>query len=124
MNYLVFKIQEITEEQLWTLFINEMAKQEGISLATTLIILAAVVAAVGITLWYFLHPRSPWVRKRQRAEDKKEREEEAQKRKEERRQRLFTENLQRLNFTCKFCDAPGLKGPKCEYCGHINFTID
>ncbi|MFX1450887.1 MAG: hypothetical protein ACFFCM_08595 [Promethearchaeota archaeon] len=117
-------ILEITEDEIRAFIISELAKQEGIQFATLIGIIAAIVVAVGVTLWYFLHPRSPWVKRRERREEKKDKEEEAAKRKEEQRQLAIQRNLQELDYTCKYCNAPGLKGPKCEYCGHINFSID
>ncbi|MFX0137597.1 MAG: hypothetical protein ACFFDN_28420 [Candidatus Hodarchaeota archaeon] len=114
----------LTEEEVEAFIISQMAKQEGINLFMIIGIIGAIVVASAITLWYFLHPKSPWVKRRAEKDRRKDKEEDEAKQKEERRQLALTKYLQELDYTCKYCSAPGLKGPKCDYCGHINFTLD
>ena len=109
-----------TEEELQQLILTKMATQEAVDWAIILGIVLACVVAVAITLWYFLHPKSPRQARLKRKEDA----EEAQRRKEEQLQKKIGQKLKELNFTCQHCKAPGLKGPKCEYCQHINFSLD
>ncbi|NVM02006.1 MAG: hypothetical protein HWN67_06700 [Candidatus Helarchaeota archaeon] len=113
-----------TEEDVKNLILAEMAKQEEVNFLIILGIVGAIVVAIGITLWYFLHPRSPWVKRREVKDRRKDRDEDEAKRKDERRQLALQRKLQELDYTCKYCNAPGLKGPKCEYCSHINFSLD
>ncbi len=118
------RITDITEDDIKNFIIAEMAKREEVNFFIIAGIVGAIVVAVGISLWYFLHPRSPWVKRRAEKQRKKDKEEEAAKLKDQQRQTTLQRNLQELEYTCKYCNAPGLKGPKCEYCGHINFSLD
>ena len=108
------------EAEIWTLIVKEIATQGAANWAIIIGIILACVAAVAVTLWYFLHPKSPRQARLRRKADA----EEAQRRKEEQLQKKIGQKLKELNFTCQHCKAPGLKGPKCEYCQHINFSID
>ena len=108
------------EEEIWALIIQQMATQGAVDWAIVIGIVLACVVAAAITLWYFLHPKSPRQARLKRKEDT----EDAQRRKEEQLQKRIGQKLKELNFTCSHCKAPGLKGPKCEYCQHINFSVD
>ncbi|MHA1299784.1 MAG: hypothetical protein ACTSO9_10145 [Candidatus Helarchaeota archaeon] len=120
MKQLTFFIKDITEDDIKAFMLSQMAQQEAIQWALIIGIAAAIIIPIAIVLWYFLHPNSPRQRKLRRQED----EEARKRRKEEELQRKIGLKLKELNYTCQHCKAPGLKGPKCEYCAHINFSIE
>ncbi|MHA1376930.1 MAG: hypothetical protein ACTSRG_00985 [Candidatus Helarchaeota archaeon] len=116
----MFGIKEFTEDEIKAFILSQMETQETIQWAIIIGIILAVAAAVGVILWYFLHPNSPRQKRLREMED----EETKKKRREEQLQKKIAKKLKELNYTCKLCKAPGLTGPKCEYCQHINFTLE
>lgn len=131
----MFAIIQTLDQDIQNLILSqiqsEINAQQFTRIMYTIIIIMVPVVVVACLLWYFLAPRSPYVKRRAEREKKKEgkeleakREEQEARQKIEQREALFKQKLQELNYTCKNCHAPGLTGPKCEYCGHINFSID
>ena len=107
------------EVLLW--LIAAIIQSAGLSgLGSTLLIIFSCGGGGAATLFLLFSSKSPYVKWRKRKKDEKL----AKQQREEVIQRKINEKLKELNFTCKFCKATELKGPKCEYCQSINFTLD
>ena len=104
---------------LW--LIAAMMQSAGLSgLSTFFLILACCGGGGAAALYILFSSKSPYVKWRKSKKDEKL----AKQQREEAIRRQINEKLKELNFTCKFCKAAELKGPKCEYCQSINFTLD